>query len=182
MLEGQKTVLRAVEEKDAERVQRWVNAAEPGLWPVPVPGAFSRKSQESWLMQAGTGRDASARVFAVDTPDARQVGVVQVYGIDWVHRRARVALLIGEPDYRGRGHEEDALRTVLAFAFQRLNLNRVEAWLPAGVPDIIAAYARAGFIEEGRLADYLFVRGQYAEAAVMRVLARDFYAMAGSGG
>lgn len=176
MLEGEKVVLRAVEAADAERVQRWVNQALVAPWVAAVPGAVSRRAVETWLTLAGTGRDGGGRTFAVETRDGRHIGLVELHDIDWPHRRCRIRLLIGEPDFQGRGYEEDVLRAALRFAFAVLNLNRVEVRLPATAERLLQAYRAAGFVEEGRSAQAFFQAGQYVDGVNLAALAGPWLA------
>lgn len=179
MIEGAKTVLRAVDVADGERLQRWVNESGFFTGPGGVPGAYSRKAAESWLLQAGANRDPVSRAFAVDTNDRRPIGLARVYDIDWVDRRCAISLLIGEPDYRGRGYEEDALRLLAGYLFRQLNLNRLELWATADESTLTEAARAAGLVEEARLAEYTFVGGRYVDRICFRMLARDFCAGGG---
>lgn len=171
MLEGTRVVLRAVEATDAERLQRWVNGGESRAWLDGVPALVSRRSQERWLEAAGAGRDANYRVFAVETRDSRHVGMVQVRDIQWVHRRARMDLLVGEPELRETGFEADVIRTMIAFGADMLNLHRIETRLPANSPRV-QSYLAAGFVMEGRARDASFVGGQYIDEVILGWLAQ----------
>lgn len=173
-MEGEKVFLRAVEAADAERVQRWVNAVEGAFWPQVAPGAYSRRSQETWLTRMGGNMDSSVRLFAIDTTDARHIGLIQLWQINWIHRRCNLALLIGEPDYRGRGYEEDAVRTLTYFAFQTLNLHRVQVSLPDLAGARIQAFRDAGFVEEARLTQSLYLDGAYHDTIILRALAGEW--------
>ena len=69
---------------------------------------------------------------------------------------------IGAPHAR-QGHTLDAVRTVAAFAFQRLGLHRLEA---ACLPENQASHRlllKAGFEAEGRARAYLKINGRWAD-------------------
>lgn len=172
MFEGDRVVLRALEESDAEVVQRWLNNWPASLTLSGIPAAMGRKATESWLLRAGGGRDHASRLFAIETKDGRLIGLVELREIQWIHRRAAIAFLIGEPDYVGRGYEADAVQAMVRFGFQCLNLHRVEARVPARQEGVIRAYREAGFAEEGRLAAALFVGGAYDDEVILGRLAQ----------
>ncbi len=171
MLEGEKVILRALEGTDAEVVQRWLNQLETTATLSGIPAALSRKATEAWVLKAGTGGDHAGRLMGVETKDGRLIGLAQLSQIEWVHRRARISFLIGEPDFVGRGFEEDAIRTTVRFGLSHLNLNRIEARLPGRQGHMIRAYREAGFSEEGRLTAALFINGSYDDEVILGVLA-----------
>lgn len=172
MVEGEKVVLRALEAADAEVVQRWLNNLGGTTALRGVPAALSRKATEAWVLKAGAGSDHTARVLAVETKDGRLIGLTQLSDIEWVHRRARLSFLVGEPDFVDRGFEADAIRTMTQFGFALLNLNRIEVRVPSRAENIIRAYKQAGYAEEGRLVQSLFVNGAYDDEVVLAALAR----------
>ena len=47
--------------------------------------------------------------------------------IDWINRSAQVGIVIGSKPHWGKGYGTDAMRIVLRFAFEKMNLHRV--WL-----------------------------------------------------
>lgn len=172
MLEGEKVVLRPVEPADAERVQRWLADVE-GIWFGPDMPPGSRTEVERWLSRLGSGQDSRARMWAVDTHDGRHVGLARIADVDWRHRRARLDVMIGQPEFRGRGLEADALRALLRVAFGYLNLHRVEARIPASRADLVEACRQAGLTEEARLRQGLFAGGEYVDEVVLAALAGD---------
>ena len=78
--------------------------------------------------------------------------------------------MIGEAAYRGRGYGTDAVRALVRFGFDQMNLHRV--WLQAFAfnPAGLAAYRKAGFVEEGRLREELYQDGGYHDVVVMGVV------------
>ncbi|BDG61517.1 GNAT family N-acetyltransferase [Caldinitratiruptor microaerophilus] len=170
MLAGEKVVLRAAEPADAERVQRWLSDVER-VWfgpDVPVP---SRGAVEKWLTRLGGGMERGTRLWSIDTQDGRHVGLVRLSEAEGPHRRARLDVMVGQPEFQGRGLESDALSVALRQAFRHLNLNRVEGRVPASRPDLVEAYKQAGLVEEARLSRALFVGGQYVDEVVLAALA-----------
>jgi len=84
-----------------------------------------------------------------------------------------MGIMIGDREYQDRGYGTDAVRTILRFAFDEMNLNRV--WLHVHEDNArgIAVYRKCGFREEGRLRDVLLWDGVFHDAIVMSVLSTD---------
>src|SRR5262249_25879206 len=71
----------------------------------------------------------------------------------------------------------DAIRTLLRFAFDELNLHRVVLDVDERNERAIAAYKKCGFVEEGRLRDDRYAGGRYWATVVMGVMAEEFRAL-----
>jgi RimJ/RimL family protein N-acetyltransferase len=84
-----------------------------------------------------------------------------------------VGIEIGR-DFWGKGFGQDAVRTLVHYAFEHLNMNRVELYVLADDPRAVGAYRKAGFVEEGRLRGHSWVHGEYHDALVMSVLRVDW--------
>jgi len=77
------------------------------------------------------------------------IGFVVLFNLKWGNQSAEMAIGIGAPDYRGKGYGQDALRLILNYAFNELNLYRVGLSVMTYNHAAIKAYERAGFVREG---------------------------------
>jgi RimJ/RimL family protein N-acetyltransferase len=107
----------------------------------------------SW-MEKQLGQDYL--VFSIRAlPEDRLIGFVDLAGFDQTAHSAWVAIGIGEPEYRGRGLGSEAMLLLVRYAFEQLNLHRInltvfEYNLPA-----IRSYEKCGFVHEGRQRGFL---------------------------
>jgi ribosomal-protein-alanine N-acetyltransferase len=68
----------------------------------------------------------------------------------------------------------EALEAVIAYGFQQLMLNRIEAYID---PDNISSrklLLKAGLTEEGTLREYYYEKGQFVDAVIFSILRRDY--------
>ena len=80
---------------------------------------------------------------------------------------------IGRP-FAGRGHATAAVRAVLGFAFDTLDLHRVEAsCLPANLPSR-RVLQKSGFRQEGEARAYLKINGAWADHLLFGVVSDDW--------
>ncbi len=175
MLRGQVVGLRAVERADVEVLAGW--ELEPETWRLADDGAYVPKTAAAMLAEfdAGEGRLAPAdnKVdFAVDV-DGACVGRVTLWGIDLHNRRGHLGITMG-PHARGKGWGTDACRVLLTYAFRDRGLHRVQLETLAGNAQALAAYRRAGFVEEGRTREDAYVEGRFVDQVVMAVLAPEW--------
>ena len=83
--------------------------------------------------------------------------------------------MIGEPECRGLGYGTEATCLMLDFAFESLNLNRVQLGVFVDNEAGIRAYEKAGFTREGVAREHSFAGGRYVDQAVYAILARDYF-------
>ena len=95
-------------------------------------------------------------------------------GLNWVVRRGEWGILIGEPEHWNQGYGREVARRMLEYAFEELNLNRVELRVNAANPAGIKAYEAAGFVREGTLRQAGWVEGRYEDMLVMSVLREEW--------
>jgi RimJ/RimL family protein N-acetyltransferase len=173
MLQGERVVLRPIEAGDRERLYELVETIEVRALasshpPLPVSLEETEARDRRWIEE---DRPDSAW-FAIDV-DAETVGICGLQSIDHYHQRAEVGIRIGKP-YWGRGHGQDAVRTVVEYGFSQLNL--VKIWLQVLADDerAVGAYRKAGFVEEGRLRDHTWYDGARRDELVMGVRREDW--------
>jgi RimJ/RimL family protein N-acetyltransferase len=81
---------------------------------------------------------------------------------------------VGEREYWGRGYGTEAMRLVLQFAFQELNLHRVSLGVFAYNERAIRSYEKAGFRIEGRLRQGIHRVNQRWDEVVMGILRSEW--------
>lgn len=82
--------------------------------------------------------------------DDRLVGFAHINWVEWNHGAGGVILGIGDPADRRKGYGSEALRLLLRFAFDELNLFRVTAGVPEYNLPALNMFQKAGFVEEVR--------------------------------
>jgi RimJ/RimL family protein N-acetyltransferase len=176
-LTGDRVLLRGAGPEDAETCAPWFNDSEV----IRYLNAGSRpnliETSREFLAQAA--QSSTDVVFAIiERESRRHIGNTALHRIDSVRRSAVFGIVIGVPEYWGKGYGTEATRLVVDYAFRRLNLHRVELEVAAAHAIARRAYERVGFQIEGTRRDAMFVDGAYADALVMAVLRPDWEARA----
>lgn len=170
MLEGTLVNLRAPEMADLDRNTRWINDRDVTRF-LSIRYEMSRLAEEAWLRDLTSKPTSYERpFFAIETKDGVHIGNVNLFGLRPEDRRAELGIMIGDKSRWSQGMGSDALRTLLRFAFDQMNLNRVELLTYAYNERAYAAYRKCGFIEEGRRRHALYRDGAYQDFIVMGVL------------
>ena len=168
MIAGEHVILRAFEREDAERCYRWMN--DPNIVRTlksRYPIAFQNEIE--WLDRA-MHDSASERHFAIERKDDRtHIGNASIHDIEWVSRVASFGLFIGEPTAWNRGFGSDAIRTLMRFAFDEMNLRKLRINVFDYNDRAKHVLETHGFVQEGRLRAEFYRDGTYHDIVILSV-------------
>ena len=176
MIEGTLVNLRAREASDVERAYRWINDGEVTRF-LTMRYPISLAAEEVWMQ-----RDVSSPVsfadarLAIETKDGLHIGFVNLHGTSPEDRRAWLGIMIGDKAYWSKGYGTDAMRTLLRFGFDEMNLHRIELTVHAGNERARACYRKCGFVDEVRLRQARYTRGEHVDVMVMGILREEWEA------
>jgi RimJ/RimL family protein N-acetyltransferase len=88
--------------------------------------------------------------------------------------RASLAVGIDDKGRLGAGLGCEAIRLVLLYAFEVLNLHRVSVRAVAYNARALRAYQKCGFVEEGREREAALVDGKWHDDVIMGILSPEF--------
>lgn len=180
MIEGKLINLRAREMDDLERNYRWINDREVTRHLV-VRYPVSLAAEEAWMRDGVSQPMGWGRVFfAIETKDGEYIGNIDFHAMSAEQRKARLGVMIGEKSHWSKGYGTDAMLTFLRFAFDEMNLHRMDLTVDADNPRAIACYRKCGFMEEVRMRQARYARHEYGDELVMGVLREEFYALHGT--
>ncbi|HEY2008646.1 MAG TPA: GNAT family protein [Rhizomicrobium sp.] len=146
----------------------WLNDAQAALQDMPYRPVDCLVFKD-WLEQQA--KQTSQVLFIVRTlQPSRAVGFVLFKNLNPVYRAVELGIRIGSESDRGKGHGCAALKLALAYAWDTMNLRRVWLTVHAGNARAIAAYARAGFEQEGVMRQAAFIGGKWVDVVMMAAL------------
>ena len=167
MLKGTKVILRAFEREDLPNAHRWINDWEVLRFLSPnFPQ--SMVEEERWF-DSLQGR-SDIKTFAIVTHEGRHIGTVDLRNIGFQTRSAELGIMIGEKDCWSQGYGTDAIKTLLSFAFQNLNLHRVYLRTFEFNSRGQRCFEKCGFKQEGALREAVFRDGRYWDVIEMGIL------------
>jgi len=168
MIAGEHVILRAFERDDAERCYRWMN--DPNIVRTlksRYPIAFQNEAE--WLDRA-MHANANERHFAIERKDDRtHIGNASIHEIDWVSRTAAFGLFIGEPSAWNRGFGSDAVRALMRFAFEEMNLRKLRINVFEYNDRAKHVLQTHGFVQEGQLRREFYREGTYHDLLILSV-------------
>jgi len=170
MMIGEKTLLRALEDRDVELLRRWRN--HPDLLKyqcsdIPV----SERSQRRWYESYEA--NPAYRIFIIENKENQPVGYTILKNLDHKNRQAEIGLYL-DPAQQGKGYGKDAFLTLIRFGFHELNLHRMYLQVFDFNDKAIKMYEKIGFQIEGKLREAYFTQNAFHDILVMSILENEF--------
>ena len=171
-LEGELILLRPRVDEDLALFARWHGNPDVRHWlhMSEMPEQTLEIERQRWQIARN---DPTRLSFVIETLDGVPIGNIVLIGVDVAHRRAELGIAIGEKGDWGRGYGTDAIRVILRYAFEVLNLRRVELITDIDNERGIRAYEKCGFVREGVLRAKRLRYGKPLDMLIMAVLNED---------
>jgi RimJ/RimL family protein N-acetyltransferase len=174
-LVGTKVYLSPPSPEDAEIWANWDNDLEVTL---PLGDeAYLTLSLEAEQNHLAEDLRLQRPVFSIiDLANDAVIGRCMLFAVEPLNRRAMLGIVIGEKSYWGRGYGQDALRLLLDYGFNLLNLNSISLGVFTFNERAIQAYRKVGFREVGVQRQARIIAGRKIDVLLMDILAEDFTA------
>lgn len=173
---GKKCYLSPMNIDDAEQFTEWLNdldvTSNLGVGASPITITAQRKKLEEY---------ADKHQYAIiDVETDKLIGSCGLDNIHETHRCATLGIMIGDKSYHNKGYGHEAIRLLLDFAFNFLNMHNIVLWVYDDNARGIACYKSVGFKECGRRRQANRLNGQWRDIIFMDILEEEF--AAGTGG
>ena len=172
-LETDRLILRPMRMRDAQDLFAYAQDPEVSrhvLWETHTCLADSRQFLRGAIRQYRKGQPSS---FAITLKDSgRMIGTVGFMWINLDYHSAEVGYSLSRA-YWNQGIMTEALRAVIAFGFDTLRLNRIEAQHETDNPASGRVMAHVGMQYEGTLRQRLKNKGRFVDVALYAILRSD---------
>ena len=174
LLEGHRVRLRPLREADLPYLESW--------WYDPAIGVLNTAQVRGGLPEATTemfrgwsaNKDSAGAGFCVERKEDRLLaGHVSLWGSTPKDRAATFGIVFG-PDFVGQSLGSEAMALMLRYGFLELGLNRIGLQVWAYNTRAVAAYHKAGFVEEGRIREAVWHDGRFHDELAMGLLAAEW--------
>jgi len=168
--------LRPLNENHLLNSKKWAN--DKLLQTLILRSSFiSEETHQKWYQNILV--DPSKIVFAIhEESSGNHIGNTGYYNYSVEHRRADFWILIGEPDFWGKGIGSSALKIMLHYGFEQLNLNKVCLLVRVENVPAIRIYTKCGFFSEGVLRQHYFIDNTFVDVFSMSIIKSEFEAKA----
>jgi len=166
MLQGKLVRLRALERADLAQARDYLQDPDVLAY-FGFYGPMSLANEEDWY--ESDRQDASTITFAMEV-EGRFVGGGGFSNLNHKNRRAEVGLFVGDKSLWDRGVGTEALRLMIGYGFQQLNLHRIYLRVFAENERAIHVYEKIGFQHEGRHRQSEWRHGRWHDLLWMSIL------------
>ncbi|MFX1299707.1 MAG: GNAT family N-acetyltransferase [Promethearchaeota archaeon] len=175
MFKGKRVTLRAVELDDIPDILRHFNDIEVRRF-LNMITPVSAEEEEKWIQNLTRQRKAgTAYVFAMELQKPKQfLGICGLIGVDTIHRSAALGIAMQNKRYWGKGLGTEAIRLLVDFGFNIINLHRIYLTVFENNPRAERVYEKVGFTKTGRQRDAIRRFGQYIDLFSMDLLAGEY--------
>jgi len=170
---GKKVILDIPDESHLEKMRSWRNNPEFRQY-YREYRVLSKQHQIRWWKEKVL-EDDSWQYFVVKPIDDSEK-IIGFAGLTYIHpiyRTGEFAITIADSEFQKSGYGSDALRTLIKYGFEELNLNRIwcEVYSNNSALDV---YRHIGFKDEGVLRQTVYKNGEYLDSHVLSMLKSDY--------
>lgn len=173
-LVGDRIYLSPMNSKDAESYTKWLNDFDITDYLGRSAFSITLDDEKAYLENKRSSQDA-VQFSIVTLNEDKLLGTVSLERIDNINRCATLGIFIGEKDCFSNGYGTEAIKLILDYGFNYLNLNNIGLTVMDFNPRAIRCYEKCGFKEYGRRRKCKFINGKYYDSVCMDILAEEFH-------
>lgn len=174
ILTTERLLLRSFQVSDAPRVALLAGDFEIACMTSNIPHPYQEKMAVEWIQEHENQYLAHTAIhFAIVKRDEDLlIGAIGL-SLDLQNQRAEIGYWIGKP-FWNQGYATEAAQRVLKFAFDELDLNRIEARHMTKNPASGRVMQKIGMSYEGTLRQSIYRFGNFEDAALYSILREEF--------
>ena len=173
-LETERLIFRAVKRSDLQDINEYASnpkTSEFLLWEPHKSLEYTREFIELVISRYKSGEYNDWALVHKETN--KMIGTCGFTRIDQENSIVEIGYVIS-PEYWGMGFATEAASKIIEFAFDELQVNRIEAKFMFGNEASLAVMKNIGMKFEGYQRDALFVKGKFRTIGVSSILKREY--------
>ena len=174
MLKGDNVILGPVKREYIDRYLIWMNDPELTQY-IRMFRPLTREMEEEWYNNL-KNRDNNF-LFAIllhsQGNNEKLIGNCSI-DVEWINRLGICGIMIGEKEYQGRGYGTEAMKILVQYGFNTLNLNRIELEVFDFNIRAFKSYEKTGFKKEGIRRQAMFKNGKFHDVFIMGILKKEW--------
>lgn len=170
---GGRVALGPAHRRQSPTYARWFNDFYTTRTQGPEPAPRTVEDRTAWIGFETNGSADRTFFSAYDRTTWQHIGFAVLRRIDHRHGTATMAMMVGEPSFRGRGYGTEISHMILDFGFFALGLHNI--MLGCFEFNLARrAYEKVGFREFGRWREAYVMGGKRWDFIFMDCLATEF--------
>ena len=157
-------------QKDIPYRVKWLNNPKINNFVGAIGEKTNLRKQKKWFESY---RKDKNKIFFTICDNTTPIGFMGLSNISKFDRNADLLIAIGEDEYRGKGIGKIALKWLLDFGLNKLNLHKISLGVTKDNDIAIKLYKSLGFSVEGELQDEIFSNGKFRNQLVMAIFNKN---------
>ncbi len=176
MLTGKNVRLRSLRAEDIHKTNVWRNDLELIRVTQGTRYPSSIEMDEIWfdrVLKDMSNRNIYFAIEEVGTSD--YIGMVHLSGIDYLSGTSNWGIIIGDRSKQGKGYSIEAQNLLFEYAFEELNLKKLNSYVVNFNNACIKMLDKLGSIKkEGKLERHYYTEGAYHDIYIFAIFKEDF--------
>ena len=168
---GERIYLSPRNNEDIEKFTEWLNDLETTDY-IGRSAYITTLEGEKQYFEENLNKNYN--FFIITLKENKLIGTVGLENYDCINRTATLGIFIGDKDYRNEGYGTEAIKMILDYGFNYLNLNNIKLDLMSFNERALKCYTKCGFKEYGRRRNCKYINGKYYDSIEMDILANEF--------
>lgn len=170
LIEGKRTYLREIQLSDANRNYcSWINDPEINQYLESRFEKWSIKKLKDYVSEIKKNPNYVFLAIIAKGKN-KHIGNIKIGPINRSHRYADVGVIIGEKSFWRKGFATEAIKLVVDYAFNKLDLHKLTAGAYNCNIGSIRAFKKAGFSAEGVRKKHYLCNGDYVDGVLLGIV------------
>lgn len=170
MIDGKNIRLRSLTKKDLAKTFKWHNDLELKNLTLSHPFPVTDSQEEEWINSIIKDKSNKTIYFGIEDKSRKiLIGIIFLSRINFIHQTSWLGVFIGDKNARGKGYGKEAVKMIVDYAFNNLNLRKVSLEVVKTNKAAIAVYKKLGFVIEGEMKKQVYVSSLYIDLIIMAV-------------
>jgi RimJ/RimL family protein N-acetyltransferase len=171
-LKGENVYLGPVSKKDIPRLVKWMNDIEVLKYIAQIYSSHTEETVEEYLEKCN--KSPTKHYYGIFLNNGELIGGTDLTHIDQINQIASLGIIIGEKQHWSKGYGTEAIKLLLDYGFNILNLNNIMLEVVDFNKRAQRCYEKVGFKIIGKRRKCTFLAGKYYDHIFMDILAEDF--------
>jgi len=171
MFTGKKIRLTSIKKGDLSTYRVWNGVEAFGRYYNAFPIREESEKNAEKLIEEHSDKTFRFAIRPIGSEDF--LGVCAIEDIIWPHRIGWVSIALG-PDYHSKGYGKETMQLLLNYAFNEVNLHRVQLSVFSYNAGAIKLYESLGFTHEGTFREWMQRDGRRHDMHLYGMLASEY--------
>lgn len=168
---GERLYLSPINSEDIEQYVKWMNDFDTAKGIDQIKRMVSLTSEKEYLEEV-SHKEYNFSIINSETD--RLMGSISLHKIDLIDRTAELGIFIGEESDRSKGYGSEAIKLLLDYGFNQINLNNIMLKVYSFNERAQKSYAKCGFKVFGIWKNSHYFNGSYCDEIFMNISREDF--------